>query len=727
MHAISLSYFQINSLSFTIISDTSSQKTKEKIQGLESELFKSNLLLKKQDLEINNLQKIIAKQRETSNNTSNSFLLSSEFKKEWIDLGTTVIMESFEHVFNRSLLLSNMVQETFLITFTETKKLIHDKVSHIMEFFNITSDYEKFAMKIKPFFEEYFISIFFGNKTENESLVNSILTTLSNNILNKSICKYFHKEIQQDIQSENIKNFINKSIRLCLYMHLHSPVLNIKISPFDNREPIYYYFNHIDHVNIEGFERENSPCLVILPPPLLSSGFSFQGIKPFVYIIADPDEKIFEKCEINKKESLLSRRIHSKSYGGEEYRKKKEEKTHQEEIPIEDEEYSIEGRNNSKKMNLSDRSPEKKDTLFQLSSSSSEEEEKKNSNINDKYSDNVDNKVSNITDNNTAKNENLNPLLKKDNIEIIPFTEKPNSRNKSTTPSIPIGIQKENPLMNKTTCGNIHYSSNANMTVYVNNKTQSKESKEVNRISQILFNICHHTTLNTPPSSSSSSLSKPKKERSKLPPNSKRITINGINSSLISTKSRNSQAVLSRTKTHQQSSSVNRGTNPLMNNNLSFFEKEGSNYDYICKTIDQQANGVSVKPVIIKESVSKENRSEKPRKKKSMHIISNNPLTYRVKRHNGECCLRNNINNKNKDKNNISNNNNSSVKFNSNNIDNCLNNKGLVKGVINRKIVRAKKTCFTNDLLSCYNNSTISNHSELNGNGTVKLKKKSDI
>ena len=487
-------------------------------------------------------------------------------------------------------------------------------------------------------------------------------------------------------------------------MHLHSPVLNIKISPFDNREPIYYYFNHIDHVNIEGFERENSPCLVILPPPLLSSGFSFQGIKPFVYIIADPDEKIFEKCEINKKESLLSRRIHSKSYGGEEYRKKKEEKTHQEEIPIEDEEYSIEGRNNSKKMNLSDRSPEKKDTLFQLSSSSSEEEEKKNSNINDKYSDNVDNKVSNITDNNTAKNENLNPLLKKDNIEIIPFTEKPNSRNKSTTPSIPIGIQKENPLMNKTTCGNIHYSSNANMTVYVNNKTQSKESKEVNRISQILFNICHHTTLNTPPSSSSSSLSKPKKERSKLPPNSKRITINGINSSLISTKSRNSQAVLSRTKTHQQSSSVNRGTNPLMNNNLSFFEKEGSNYDYICKTIDQQANGVSVKPVIIKESVSKENRSEKPRKKKLIHVISNTPLSTRVKRHNRECCLRNNINNK-KDKNNISNTNTSSVKFN----NNAMNG----QGVINRKIV--KRTNFTNDLLSFYNNRLIFTHSGLNG------------
>ena len=168
MHAFSPSSIHINSLSFTINSEISSQKTQEKIQELESELNKSNFLLKKKQLEINNLQKILNTHRETSNNTSNSFLLSSEFKKEWTTLGTTVIMESFEHVFNRSHLLSIMVQETFLITFTETKKLIKDKVNHIMTYFNISSEYETFENKVKPFFEEYFTAIFFGNKNENE-------------------------------------------------------------------------------------------------------------------------------------------------------------------------------------------------------------------------------------------------------------------------------------------------------------------------------------------------------------------------------------------------------------------------------------------------------------------------------------------------------------------------------------------------------------------------------
>ena len=665
MHAFSPSSIHINSLSFTINSEISSQKTQEKIQELESELNKSNLLLKKKQLEINHLQKILNTHRETSNNTSNSFLLSSEFKKEWTTLGTTVIMESFEHVFNRSHLLSIMVQETFLITFTETKKLIKDKVNHIMTYFNIASEYETFENKVKPFFEEYFTAIFFGNKNENESLVNSILATLTNNIINKSICQYYHKEILQDIQSENIKNFINKSIKLCLYMHLHSPVLSIKISPFDSREPTYCYFNHNEHVSIEGFEKEKSPCVVILPSPLLSSGFAFLGIKPFVYIIEEPDEEIFEKCEISKKESLLSRRIHSKSYGGEENKKKKEES-----IPIEDKECSIE----SKKMNLSDRSPEKKDTLFQLSSSSSSEEDKSH-----KYSDSK----------NTAKTENVNKLTKKGNEQILPFTGNINSRNKIITPSLPITIQKDNSLMNKTTC--VNYSSNANISMCSFQKTQSKQ---VNRISQILFNISNHTTMNTPQSSSSSS--KPKKDKRNLPPHFTKTPSNGILNT-------NKTQLVSRRKSHPQSSSVNRGNTLLMNCNLSLNEKEGQTSAYICKTL-AQANGVLVKSMMMNVSVSKDNRSEKPRKKKLIHVISNNPLSTRVKRHNRECCLRNNINNK-KDKNNISNTNTSSVKFNNNDMNG--------QGVINRKIV--KRTNFTNDLLSFYNNRLIFTHSGLNG------------
>ena len=164
--------------------------------------------------------------------------------------------------------------------------------------------------------------------------------------------------------------------------------------------------------------------------------------------------------------------------------------------------------------------------------------------------------------------------------------------------------------------------------------------------------------MNTPQSSSSSS--KPKKDKRNLPPHFTKTPSNGILNT-------NKTQLVSRRKSHPQSSSVNRGNTLLMNCNLSLNEKEGQTSAYICKTL-AQANGVLVKSMMMNVSVSKDNRSEKPRKKKLIHVISNNPLSTRVKRHNRECCLRNNINNK-KDKNNISNTNTSSVKFNNNDMN----------------------------------------------------------
>lgn len=714
MNAFSLQKFQINSQTFTICAAEQSNQSKEKIETLESELLKSNILLKKKDFELNNLQKIISQQRETSNNTSNSILLSSEFKKEWNDLGSSTIMESFEHVFNRSTLLAHMVQETFLITFTETQKLIDQKVSHIMSYFNISQKnckYEKFFVKIVPLFEEFFVSIFFDNKLENETLVNNILTNLSKNIIGKNIAKYFHKEILLDLQSENIKKFINKSIRLSLYMHLHSPILTINIDPFDKREHVYYYFNHCEHVNIEGFEKESSPCLVILPPPLLNSGFTFMGIKPFVYIIADPDEKIYEKCEMMKEQNIggIGRRIHSKSYGGEDFkgrRVKKEEdeegSRHSEEI--QEEEITENKKKGSNKLNLSDRSPDKKDNnLFTLSSSSSSSLKGKDKENKEEKKE-LSSKKEEITEYNDSK-AIINQI---------------NSRNAS----------KEVLCYNNKTIIN-----NTNISV-IETKTQFKE---MNRISQILFNIGHPTTLNTPPSSASSSLTK-RKEKKKLPPNFKKKYLvsvnNGINSSSSSIKSRNTPNTINRNKTHQQSSSLNKlSNNPLMGNNLSFFEKEGGNYDYICKTIEQKENGVIVKPIIKQMPQELNVNSEKPIKKRNVHIINQkNFPSCKAKRYEENNNSNSSINKKSK---------NSSVKFSkkNNNIENsCLNmntintnliNKGLIKGVINRNYIKSKKTFFTNDLLSCYNNNHILNSNsvninELNGNENLKQKIKGE-
>ena len=79
---------------------------KEKAEKLESELHKSKIQINKLEATITKLQSTLSSYT-TSNNTSDSFLLTSEFKKFWISLGTENIMECFEHVFNRSVLLSH--------------------------------------------------------------------------------------------------------------------------------------------------------------------------------------------------------------------------------------------------------------------------------------------------------------------------------------------------------------------------------------------------------------------------------------------------------------------------------------------------------------------------------------------------------------------------------------------------------------------------------------------
>ena len=291
---------------------------KEKVEKLEKELHKSKIQINKLESTITKLQTTLSSYTTSNNNTSDTFLLTSEFKKYWISLGTENIMECFEHVFNRSVLLSHMVQESFLLTYQEANFIIENKITEIKKLFGITDEQcsnTTFYTKIKPLFIEFFSSIFENEKAFDNNVTN-IITKLGMSIYKRQIAKYFNKEISLDLDSDNLKIFIKKSLKLCFYMHLHTPKLLINIENFENRELQYYYFNKYNYINLEGFDKENSPCLVILPPPMLKNNYPFQGLKPFVYIIVDPDEKIMECCEKNKVNTVNLLK-HSRSYGGE--------------------------------------------------------------------------------------------------------------------------------------------------------------------------------------------------------------------------------------------------------------------------------------------------------------------------------------------------------------------------------------------------------------------------
>lgn len=281
---------------------------KKKCEVLEKDLFKSQTQNKKDNMMIKKLQEMTAMYGKTTNNTSNSFLLPSEFKTNWETLVKDLIMEAFENIFDDNALLAHLVQDTMRVVYEEARRLIKEKIIVVLKCLNIlenegdqknnpTSTIDKFLIKFRLLFQEYFSLIFnfteeFSDKVKAE--IEKIIKENSNKLSSRE------KDIKADLDSKGFKSFICSAFKLCIYMLLHEPRLTINIQTHTNRHLCYYYYNKSDFMNIEGFAKENSPCIVILPPPLLRSNFSYQGIKPAVYIVADITDEIKEECEKNK-------------------------------------------------------------------------------------------------------------------------------------------------------------------------------------------------------------------------------------------------------------------------------------------------------------------------------------------------------------------------------------------------------------------------------------------
>jgi hypothetical protein len=88
--------------------------------------------------------------------------------------------------------------------------------------------------------------------------------------------------------------------KLCIYMILHDPILTFHKN--DEKKLKYIFYNKNDLLVMEGFGNDQTPCLIIVFPPLLRKSFTYMGIKPAVYCI--PKESITEcmlqDCEKNK-------------------------------------------------------------------------------------------------------------------------------------------------------------------------------------------------------------------------------------------------------------------------------------------------------------------------------------------------------------------------------------------------------------------------------------------
>ncbi len=148
--------------------------------------------------------------------------------------------------------------------------------------------------KFRNLFQDNFNLIFTLTNEIYETIINSLKIQVNN-------YKEFElkNDLEKDIDNKVFKNLIEAEFKLCIYMILHDPILTFNIEKYDKRELNYFYNNKLEHIVIEGFGK-NDPSLVILNPPLLKNKFAYQGIKPAVYIISNPDQFIKDICDKNQ-------------------------------------------------------------------------------------------------------------------------------------------------------------------------------------------------------------------------------------------------------------------------------------------------------------------------------------------------------------------------------------------------------------------------------------------
>jgi hypothetical protein len=207
-------------------------------------------------------------------------------------------MEAFENTFDNYFWLAHIVQDTVLIIYQETNLFIFQKIVSILKILNIDDKHpDKFISRFRTFFQEYFMSIFIFS----DDILLKIKSKLYDVITKyKSFDDKINEGIIRDIESKSFKSLAQIVFKLCIYMLLHEPQLTLSIQPYEKREFSYNFYNKTEYLNIEGFGNEHSSCITILGPPMIRNFLPFQGIKPCVYIIPQPEEEVVKCCEKNK-------------------------------------------------------------------------------------------------------------------------------------------------------------------------------------------------------------------------------------------------------------------------------------------------------------------------------------------------------------------------------------------------------------------------------------------
>ena len=289
----------------------------------------------------NNIKNSLANSSKKNSEKSYKVISLNEFKTLWESIIQTELIDNFDFCLNEYILISYICQDIVQLVYNESKNEIINKLNQVLKCLNLDkiskNKFNSIYNKFLPFFEENINDIFiFQNyflKNIHMKLISIIkeynyneLNVKNNNVNDSNHSKPQKKKsegfsiempllLEKKINNGHFDNLIKSFYKVCIYMLLHNPILTFRIDKYSERKCIFQYFDKNSFINVEGFGNELSPCILLLPPPLLKEKFPFYGLRAAVYIISEPDKNIYSECEINKaknKEENLNNEVDNK-------------------------------------------------------------------------------------------------------------------------------------------------------------------------------------------------------------------------------------------------------------------------------------------------------------------------------------------------------------------------------------------------------------------------------
>ena len=205
--------------------------------------------------------------------------MPSEFKQLWEELTKNHLVDAFSDYLEDYKKFKTIVQASLKSVYEEieiTRNKIILKISEIFKL-DINEENNKLIfIKFLPFFQDNSKSIFPND--------NNWWATIEKTLLKEN--EIIFSELNSN---PDFKKCLIHVHRMCLHMVLNDPQIYFSLS--DEFE--YHKFDRLQYYCIDGFPKDNTPCVVVLDYPRKEND-PYLDIKKSILILNDPSEEIIE-------------------------------------------------------------------------------------------------------------------------------------------------------------------------------------------------------------------------------------------------------------------------------------------------------------------------------------------------------------------------------------------------------------------------------------------------